>query len=200
MGGRPHRRTWLLPLLLALLALIALLFLLSRCGGDDDTASTTPTATATATATGAATSTPASPSASGAPAGGQADAGASGEPGTLTAQGANLLADPTAAGLGTHDGQEAVGRAVRVQSVPADEGFWVGSGEQDRIWVQLTGTGGESDYKVRQGDSIDFTGTVARAAQGYAAEAGVTAAEGAGQLTEQGFYVSAPASGIKLSR
>lgn len=198
VGGRPTRRKWLLPLLLALLALIALLFLLSRCGGDDDTASTAPTATATAT--GAATTTPASPAASAAAASGApADAGAAGEPGTVTAQGADLLADPTAAGLGSHDGQEAVGRAVRVQSVPADEGFWVGSGEQDRLWVQLTGTGGESDYKVKQGDSIDFTGTVTRAAQGYAAEAGVTEAEGADQLTEQGHYVSAPASSIKLS-
>ena len=194
VGDRPTRRTWLLPLLLALLALIALLFLLSRCGGDDDTTSAAPTATATAT--GAATTTPASPAASAAAASGAP----AGEPGTVTAQGADLLADPTAAGLGSHDGQEAVGRAVRVQSVPADEGFWVGSGEQDRLWVQLTGTRGESDYKVRQGDTVDFTGTVTPVAQGFPAEVGLTDAEGAAQLTDQGFYVSVPMSGVKLSR
>lgn len=194
VGDRPTRRKWLLPLLLGLLALIALLFLLSRCGGDDDTAAPATSAPATGTTTAA----PATDAAS-APAGGEASAGPAGEPGTVTAGAADLLGGASASSFAAQDGQQAVGRAVRVQSVPADEGFWVGSGEQDRLWVQLTGTGGESDYRVKQGDSIDFTGTVTRAAQGYAAKAGVTAAEGAEQLTEQGYYVAAPSSGIKLS-
>lgn len=203
VGGRPARRRWLLPLLLALLALIAVLLLLSRCGDNDDTTSTAATPTAatsvpSATATRAAASSPAP--ASGPAGDGSASAGPAGDPGTVTAGGADLLAGVSAAGLGAQDGRQAVGRAVRVQSVPADEGFWVGSGEQDRLWVQLTGTGGESAYKVKQGDTIDFTGTVTRAADGYAGEAGVTSAEGADQLTEQGHYVSAPSSSIKLSR
>jgi hypothetical protein len=117
----------------------------------------------------------------------------------VTAAGANLLGAATA-DLATHDGQAAAGRAVKVQSVPADEGFWVGASEQDRLWVQLTGTGGESDYKVKEGDTIDFTGTVTKAAEGFAAKAGVTAAEGADQLTQQGYHISAPSSSIKLSR
>ena len=47
--------------------------------------------------------------------------------------------------------------------MPADERFRVGSGGRNRIWAQLTGTGVESDYKVREGDSVDLTGTVTRA-------------------------------------
>ena len=192
----PSRRKWLLPLLLALLALIALLFLLSRCGDDDDTSATgTPTTPPTAAATAPAASPSVSAAAS-EPAGtGQA---ADAEPGAVTAGGANLLG-ASADDLRTHAGQPAAGRAVRVQSVPADEGFWVGTSEQDRLWVQLSGTAGESAYKVRQGDSIDFTGTVTATPEDFAAKTGVTEAEGAGQLTSQGFHVSAPASTIKLS-
>lgn len=195
--GTGSRRKWLLPLLLGLLALIALLFLLSRCGDDDDTSTAaTPTTPATTAATTApATSAPASAAPSQSAGAGQAT---DGESGAVTAEGTNLLG-ASADEFGTHAGQEAVGRAVRVESVPADEGFWVGTNDQDRLWVQLSGTGGESAYKVRQGDSIDFTGTVTAAPAGFAAKTGVTGPEGADQLTSQGHYVSAPASTIKLS-
>ena len=33
---------------------------------------------------------------------------------------------------------------MRVESVPADRGFWVGTSDKDRVYVQLTGTA-ESD-------------------------------------------------------
>lgn len=189
IGGGPARRKWLLPLILALVVLIALLLLLSQCGGDDDEpTSGTPTTAATSalptatTATASATST--------------ASAGAAAA-GTVTAAGADLLSAPQ--NLSASDGQPAVAQGVKVQSVPADEGFWVGSSEQDRLWVQLSGTGGESTYKVKEGDTVNFTGTVARAAGDFTAKAGLTAAEGADQLTEQGFYISVPASSVKLS-
>jgi len=187
------RRKWLIPLLLAVLAVIALLLLLSRCGDDDkkETASTA-TTQATTAATTPATAT-AEPSADA-----SAQSGA-GEQGAVTAAGANLLGTANAENLSANDGGEAVARSVQVQSVPADEGFWVGSSEQDRLWVQLTGTRGESDYKVEQGDKVDFTGKVTRAAAGFAAKAGLSAAEGADQLTDQKFYISVPASSVKLS-
>ena len=201
VGGSHNRRKWLLPLLFGLLALIAVLALLSQCGDDDDddatdrNAGTPASAAATVTSTAAASS----PTASDPTGGASTGTGQAGGPATVTAGGSDLLSAATAAELGKHDTQPAVGRAVKVQSVPADEGFWVGVNERDRLWVQLTGTG-ESDYKVKQGDSIDFTGTVTKAAQGYAAKTGVTAAEGADQLTQQGYYISAPSSSIKLSR
>jgi hypothetical protein len=115
------------------------------------------------------------------------------------AGGDSILGGSAPQDLGDYHDQQAVGRAVRVQSVPADEGFWVGTSQSDRIWVQLTGTRGESDYKVKEGDTVDFTGTVTKAAEGFAADAGVTAAEGAAQLTEQGYYVAVPSSSVKLS-
>jgi hypothetical protein len=47
-----------------------------------------------------------------------------------------------------------------VQSVPADEGFWVGTSTTDPLWIWLTDTHCESDSHVKQGDAIDFTGIV----------------------------------------
>ncbi|MGK5684119.1 hypothetical protein [Actinoplanes sp. URMC 104] len=188
----PSRRKWLVPLIIALVVLIALLLLLSQCGGDDDNTSA---GTTTATPTAAATSAAATPGTATDTATATAEDGA----GTVTAGGASLLGAGGAQNLSANDGKQATGQGVKVQSVPADEGFWVGSSEQDRVWVQLTGTNGESYYKVKQDDTVNFSGTVTRAAEGFAAKTGVTAAEGADQLTEQGYYISVPASSVKLS-
>jgi hypothetical protein len=201
VAGQPARRKWLLPLLLGLLALIALIALLSRCGNDDPK---TPAAGTSASPSTAATTAAATASPSATATAGPTGAATDGQTGAVTSGGDNLLGATgggtgTAASLRAHDGEQAVGRAVQVQSVPADEGFWVGTSAQDRLWVQLTGTRGESDYKVKEGDTIDFTGTVTPAAKGFATEAGLTAAEGANQLTSQGYYVAAPASSVKLS-
>lgn len=191
-GGGPTRPRWLVPLLIGLVVLIALLLLLTRCGGDDDDASTSgPPASATAAAAVPSAAVTSSPTSA---------AGPPGEAGTVTTGGEDLMINPTAAGLKPYAGRPAVGTAVEVQSVPADEGFWIGSSETDRLWIQLTDTGGESDYRVKPGDQVDFTATVTRAADGFAAETGLSAAEGADQLTEQGSYLSVPASSVKLSR
>ncbi|QJY47689.1 hypothetical protein [Pseudonocardia broussonetiae] len=49
-------------------------------------------------------------------------------------------------------------RGAEVESVPADEGFWV-SGGGDPVWVQI-GTAGESPFVVEPGDRVSFTGSV----------------------------------------
>jgi len=205
-GSPPSRRTWLLPLLLGLPALIALLLLLSRCGGDDPRPAATPLPSATpstpsVSASGSSATVTPSATASVSVAGstGTSAGAPGGEAGTVVAGGDVVLGAGPPRRLADHHDQQAVGRAVRVQSVPADEGFWVGASPTDRIWVQLTGTRGESDYEVRQGDTIDFTGTVTQAAAGFAADVGVTAAEGAAQLAEQGHYVAVPSSAVKLA-
>ena len=87
-----------------------------------------------------------------------------------------------------------------VQSVPADEGFWVGSSSTQRIWVQLSGAKGESSYTVKPGDKIDFSGVVKPADAGFADKVGVTPAEGGAQLTSQGQYVSVNKADVKLAR
>lgn len=198
VGGTPARRKWLLPLLIGLAVLIALLLLLTRCGGDEPPTSSSGTPasnTATAPPAGPSTGTPSGSTATGP----GADTGSVPE-GTVVGGGATLLGAANTAPLTDHEGAQAVAHAVKVQSVPADEGFWVGADAENRLWVQLTNTGGESDYRVKQGDSIDFTGTVKAAEEGFAAKAGMTADEGAAQLTEQGHYLAVSSSDVTFVR
>lgn len=110
---------------------------------------------------------------------------------------------PLAAGstdLSPYAGQTATARTVEVQSVPADEGFWVGTSTTDRVWVQLTGVAGESAVIVKAGDRISFTGgKVVATPTGYAAKVGVDTAEGATQLAAQKAHVEIAKNAIKLS-
>lgn len=212
----PKRRAaWLLPLLvllaLALLALLLWLFLRDRGDGAKTpaaaatatvSADATVSAEATATPSAAVTTaepTPATTTAAGTAAGAGADAGAAG---TLLAGGQTVL--PPAGGplgnLARYAGKPVTANGVQVQSVPSDEGFWVGSSATDRVWVQLTGTAGESAYQVKAGDKIDFSGgKVVPTPAGFAQKVGVTAAEGAAQLTSQRQHVSLAQSAVHLS-
>ena len=203
-SGQGRRRApWWLWLLLGLLALAALTFGLSRCGTD---AGTDPGASGGAAPTGPADPGAAAPgsapdagTSSGAPAAGGAGAAAGGA-GALTANGTPLLPLDTVAGpdgsLTGFVGQPAAGSGVTVVSVPADEGFWVGTSETDRVWVQLTGTG-ESGYVVTQGDRVEFTGSVVAHDPGYAQQIGVDPAEGAEQLTAHGAHLEVPKSELR---
>jgi hypothetical protein len=197
------RKPWWLWALLALLALAILLFALTQCGNSTEptsTAATPTTAPRAADPTAAAPSSgapgnPGTPAADAAPAGAAA-AGAAGAAGagdsTLTADGTALLPVAQAAGpngeLTAQAGKTATARGVLVQSVPADEGFWVGTSDTDRVWVQLNGTG-ESGYVVQQGDRVDFTGQVTTHGPDFAVGVGVDAAEGADQLGGQGAHL-----------
>ncbi len=79
------------------------------------------------------------------------------------------------------------GRAVTVQSVPANEGFWAACG-QTRLWVRLGGSG-ESPRAIRPGATVDLRGTAARHGPGFAAAQGVGPAEGAAELDAQGVHL-----------
>jgi hypothetical protein len=220
-AGAPRRRTWLLWLLVALLLVAALLFALSRCGtstdptagpGPADTPVTsspaaggasTPAASPTAPATG-----PAGPASAGAappPGTGASEPGGAGggSAGTLTAGGAALLPVSGAAGpdgsLSGLVGQQVSAAGVAVQSVPANEGFWVGTSDADRVWVQLLGEG-ESDYVVRPGDRVEFTGRLVGHDEGFAGAVGVDQAEGARQLTGQAAHVEVPQAELRGSQ
>ena len=213
VGGEPRKnRKGLLWLgLVVAVVVIALLLLLSQCGSDSDdqpgaasstsgmagmsgmSSSASPSASSSATA-----SASASRSAS-------AAAGASaGQPSTLVAADGTAVLDPAAPAdpapvLGQVSGQQVTGSALQVLSVPADEGFWVGSSDAQRVWVQLTGAAGESPYQVRQGDRVDFTGTVVAHDGGFPAAVGVDDAEGAAQLAAQAQHVEADRASVKLS-
>ncbi len=83
---------------------------------------------------------------------------------------------------------ESAGRAVEgdnlpIESVPANEGFWLGCAE-GRVWVQLVGAG-ESPERATSGERLDFTGTVVSHQGGFSRAVGVDQAEGAAQIDQQ---------------
>lgn len=199
-SNRKKRRPLWLWLLLGLLVLGLLLFALSRCGGPSSSATggqgAPPPAAGTPTAAPSDASAAATPDAG---AGGGAQAGAGS--GTLTAAGTSLLPVAAVSGpngeLTTQVGQPASSAGATVQSVPADEGFWVGTSETDRVWVALTGEAGESGYTVQPGDQVDFTGQVVAHDAGFAEQSGVDTAEGAELLTAQAAHIEVAKSELR---
>jgi hypothetical protein len=118
-------------------------------------------------------------------------AAASGAP--LSAGGTDLLNAPGGR-LGALTGERAAGTA-RVESVVADEGFWVGTDATRRVFVLLTPqarrSAGESAFQVQPGQTVSLEGTVKASSPEFAQAAGVTDAEGARLLVTQGGYVEA---------
>ncbi len=110
----------------------------------------------------------------------------------LTAGGTSLLPlnEAAAAGgsLAEYVGQPSVGAGVPVWSVPADEGFWVGVSDADRVWVQLIGRG-ESPYAVRAGDTVHFTGVVVAHGVDFPTSVCVGTNHGADLLAAQGAHI-----------
>ena len=90
-------------------------------------------------------------------------------------------------------------QGVRVQQVAADEGFWVGTGPRDRVWVQLTGTR-ESRPQVQPGDRVSFSGRMVEHRPGFARSVGVTAGEGGGLLDQQANHVEVRADRLRVTR
>ncbi|MCW2680980.1 MAG: hypothetical protein JWM62_2381 [Frankiales bacterium] len=114
-------------------------------------------------------------------------------PAVLSAGGQDLLGLPGGR-VAELAGEQASGTA-RVESVVADEGFWVGSDATRRVFVFLTPearrSAGESGFQVQAGQTVQLQGTVKPSSPEFARAAGVTGAEGAGQLASQGGYVEA---------
>lgn len=208
--GAGRKRGLLLGALLLGILIIAAL-LLSQCGSDDpaggsddgsSTSSSDRSSSSSSSSSSGSSSSSSSPSSSSpAPAGPAAGAGG-GQ--IVTANGdsvVELAARPdAAAALGALSGQPVTGTGARVLTVPADEGFWVGTSDQERVWVQLTGEAGESPYQVAEGDTVDFEGTVVTHDQAFAESVGVNEAAGAAQLTEQGAHLEVAKSAVMLSR
>lgn len=91
--------------------------------------------------------------------------------------------------LAAYAGDRATAFSVPVQSVVADEGFWVGTAG-DRVWVQLIGPPPESPYHVVRGDQVTFVGEVVTHGAGFPAQVGVDRAEGAAALVAQGAHLA----------
>jgi RNA polymerase sigma factor (sigma-70 family) len=84
-------------------------------------------------------------------------------------------------------GTSVVASSVLVQSVATHDGFWVGTSTTDRVWVELVGP--LRELQIVAGDRLDFTGTVVVQDAQYPVAAGVSIAEGAGQLRIQGAHI-----------
>jgi hypothetical protein len=95
-------------------------------------------------------------------------------------------------------GQGATARGVRVLSVPADEGFWMGTNDTDRVWVKLI-PNGESPVNVNPGELLDFTGSFVAHDPQFAGAEGIDAAEGADQLTRQGAHIEAAQEQVRIT-
>jgi hypothetical protein len=104
------------------------------------------------------------------------------------AGGQSLLPVPAANMLSGMTGDRVTGTSVPVQSVVSDEAFWVGTSEQDRMFVRLE-RGSESPFQVRAGENVSFAGVLTQADAGLAEQLGVTEAEGASRLANQGVYI-----------
>jgi len=118
------------------------------------------------------------------------------------------MASPTCPGLVTAGGQptgpgspvgpagaSVEGQAMTVQSVPANEGFWIACG-QARVWLRLVGAG-ESPNAIQPGATVGFRGVSTRHEPGLAAGQGVDAAEGGAELDGQGFHLEVAYSDLK---
>jgi hypothetical protein len=223
-GPTPTRRPWWGWALIAVVIIVLLVLWLVRCGSGSDSGSdsdqaatggsvvpsaapaagsgTAPSAAAVPPAADASAGAPASSSAPSASSSGGAN-GAAGA-GTLTAGDSALLPLSGVAGpngeLTALVGRAVTARSVPVESVPADEGFWVGPSGTDRVWVELTVPPGESPYQVRPGQLVDFTGPMTGQDGGYAGQAGVDAAEGADQLTREAAHVAVQKADLRIAR
>lgn len=107
--------------------------------------------------------------------------------------GADPILPLPAEGLAPYAGRTVHGNAVPVQSVVADEGFWVGTSETDRVYVIYRTGGGESPPDVDAGQLVNFVGSLQPAtAEVDAPQFRLTEAEGLGQLRSQGYFVGVP--------
>ncbi len=120
-----------------------------------------------------------------------------GEPQTPSQQPAKVTARPerpltiaggaskptSASGLEPFVGQRVSGEGVVIESVPADEGFWIGS-RQERVFVRLTQPT-ESGFNARAGQHVNFAGTIVSTKPGFAKRMRVTRSEGAAELRQR---------------
>ena len=89
----------------------------------------------------------------------------------------------SAAGLEPFVGERVTGQGAVIESVPADEGFWIGQ-RQKRVFVRLTQPT-ESGFEARTGQHVNFVGTIVSTKPGFAKRLRVTRSEGAAELRQR---------------
>jgi hypothetical protein len=115
-----------------------------------------------------------------------------GASGTLTANGQALHGNGPA-GLSSAIGRTATGKDVRVLAVKRGSGFWVGSSQQDRTFVEWGSAAGGNEsqsFVPKAGDHVDLTGPVQKAPADPAKLLHIGAAD-ARQVAREGAFVNA---------
>jgi RNA polymerase sigma factor (sigma-70 family) len=133
----------------------------------------------------------------GAAPGSAAPGGGGGSGVRLVVPGRSLLPVPGREVLARHTGQRVRGEHVPARGVYADEGFWVGTGDGDQLWVQLIGRG-ESPFRVRPGQRASFTGRLVPNPPGFARRVGMVPEEGAALAGRQGHHIEVAYDDIAL--
>ncbi len=157
---------WLLPLL-AVIALAAVLIPLLTGGDDENTAGN-----------------------GGQAANGAAGGAAGGGAGTLTAGGVNVMGD--SGSLGQHLRERATGRDLRVLSVIPNGGFFVGTSDADRKYIEYGGKYGpdEKTGLPEVGDRVNMVGKV-NPAPADPVETLEVGPEDAALIKQQGAFINA---------
>lgn len=97
-----------------------------------------------------------------------------------------------------HAGDPVIATRAPVQSVPSDEGFWVGKSASDRVFA-LIETTEESPVTVKPSDKVWFRGRLTRNDPQQLETLRLTKAEGAPLLRRQGYHIAIDASELRTS-
>lgn len=123
----------------------------------------------------------------------EAEAGTNGEgtasdgrPGTIAAGGATVYPLQSGLTVGDYQGHDVVAADVPVESVVDGAGFWVGTSEEDRVFVVA-----DELSDVEAGTTVSFTGVVRDHGTTFPDKIGVEGKEGAQRLRELKGHVKA---------
>jgi len=123
--------------------------------------------------------------------------GTSGAP-TIELDDRTLLSDVEAGTLRSAVGNRVVARDAHVESVPSDEGFWLGERPGRRVWVQLIAQG-ESAVHITPGARVTFIGVVASNAGRAVPDRWPDQRNGLAELDQEGAHVEVPADRVQIA-
>lgn len=113
--------------------------------------------------------------------------------GWMRSGGMSLLPPPPAGALAAEAGRPVEARSVRVQSVVTPTGFWVGTSQRSRLFVELLAP---PPMPVTPGQRVSFVGYVDPNHEGSAERFGLSGGDAA-QLAQQGYHIHVEGSALR---